>query len=71
MRDSLAVTSLKMPVQGISLMDRYQLAGAFQTEQIRRAILNCDKADDLKTISLKLLQMCQNQKEMIADLLLP
>ena len=53
------------------MSDRYQLSHQFQTEQIRRAILNCDKADDLKTISLKLLQMCQNQKEMIADLLLP
>jgi len=52
-------------------MDRYQLAGAFQTEQIRRAILNCDSLDDLKLITLKLLEMCQNQKEMIGDLLLP
>ena len=52
-------------------LDRYQLSHQFQTEQIRRVILNCDKADDLKMISLKLLQMCQNQKEMIADLLLP
>ena len=53
------------------MSDRYQLSHQFQTEQIRRAILNCDKADDLKTISLKLLQMCHQQKEMIADLLLP
>ena len=60
-----------MPVSGKSVSDRYQLAQEFQTEQIRRVILNCDKADDLKMISLKLLQMCHQQKEMIADLLLP
>jgi len=51
--------------------DRYQLANEFQTEQIRRAILNCEKTDDLQLIALKLLQMCQQQKEMIGDLLLP
>jgi len=52
-------------------MDRYQLAGAFQTEQIRRAIVQCDDLDSLKVITLKLLQMAQCQKEMIGDLLLP
>ena len=53
------------------MSDRYQLAQEFQTEQIRRAILNCEKTDDLQMIALKLLQMCHQQKEMIGDLLLP
>ena len=52
-------------------LDRYQLSHQFQTEQIRRAILNCKQVDDLQLIALKLLEMCQNQKEMIGDLLLP
>ena len=52
-------------------MDRYSLAHEFETEQIRRAILRCDNAEDLKEICLKLLQMCQSQKEMLAQLLLP
>ena len=52
------------------MSDRYQLAQEFQTEQIRRAILNCQHVDDLQLIALKLLEMCQNQKEMIGDLLL-
>ena len=52
-------------------LDRYQLSHQFQTEQIRRAIVKCDDLDSLKVISLKLLQMAHQQKEMIADLLLP
>jgi len=52
-------------------MDCYSLAHDFQTEQIRRKILNCDSAEDLKEISLKLLQMCQSQKAILAQLLLP
>ena len=53
------------------MSDRYQLAQEFQTEQIRRVILNCEQADDLKVICLKLLQMCHQQKEFISDMLLP
>ena len=53
------------------MSDRYQLAQEFQTEQIRRAILNCQQVDDLQLIALKLLQMAHQQKEFIADLLLP
>ena len=60
-----------MPVTGEPMSDRYQLANEFQTEQIRRTILKCERADDLKVICLKLLQMCHQQKEMIGDLLLP
>ena len=60
-----------MPVSGKSVSDRYQLAQEFQTEQIRRVILNCEQADDLKVICLKLLQMCHQQKEFISDMLLP
>ena len=60
-----------MPVTGNPMSDRYQLANEFQTEQIRRTILKCEQADDLRVICLKLLKMCHQQKEFITDLLLP
>ena len=60
-----------MPVTGKPMSDRYQLANEFQTEQLRRTILKCEQAEDLKVNCLKLLQMCHHQKEFISDLLLP
>ena len=52
-------------------MDRYQLSHEFQNEQIRRSIINCNSIDDLKAMALKLLQMCQAQKAMMAQMMLP
>jgi len=52
-------------------VDRYQLSHEFQNEQIRRSIVNCTSLDDLKVMSLKLLEMCIAQKSMIGQMLLP
>jgi hypothetical protein len=52
-------------------VDRYQLSHAFQNEQIRRSIVNCTSLDELKVMSLKLLEMCQAQKAMIGQMMLP
>jgi len=52
-------------------VDRYTLAHEFQNEQIRRSIVNCTSLDDLKAMSLKLLEMCIAQKSMIGQMLLP
>lgn len=52
-------------------MDRYRLAHAFETEKIKRSIMNCDDLEAAKTMALKLLQLCDGQKHMLAQLLLP
>ena len=52
-------------------MDRYRLAHAFEYERLKRTIVNCDSLETAKEMALKLLQMAETQKHMLAQLLLP
>lgn len=67
---SSVLLSLK-DVVSLSVMDRYQLSHSFETERIRRSIMGCGDIDSLRTITLKLLQMCEAQKMMLCKLMLP